>query len=98
MTLEKNTAAEQYKKYFHINDDTVEFRHVYYPNSPPDDPPIGVLQKHNVRVLNTSSNDIEFLGACKFDDGFGSIREGHETLGIVKKGIGIWQVELVDGK
>jgi hypothetical protein len=71
----------------------VEFNNVYYP--PPNNT-IGVLQKHNVRVYDTSSQQTLFLGSCKFINGNATIKECHVTLGLVNNQNTYWQVELVN--
>jgi len=73
----------------------VEFNNVYYP---PPNANIGVLQKHNVRVYDSVSQQTLFLGACKFNNGSATLQECHVTLGLVNNQDTYWQVELVNGK
>ncbi|UCD13237.1 MAG: hypothetical protein JSW60_06680 [Thermoplasmatales archaeon] len=61
-------------------------------------PPIGIYQLHNVRVFDPVSEKTEFLGACSFTNGTGTIKECHVTYDIVEFGGAYWQVELVNGE
>lgn len=82
-------------QYNYIPGGWVEFNNVNYP---PPNANIGVLQKHNVRVYDSVSQQTLFLGACKFTDGNANLKECQVTLGLVNNQDTYWQVELVNGE
>jgi hypothetical protein len=61
----------------------------------------GINNMHNVRVvigLPSRSQEIEFLGACKFIEGIGTLFEYGITEDLVMSGDAHWELELVDGE
>jgi len=57
---------------------------------------------HNVRVVtsqkDSSSQEVLYLGACKFINGIATLVEGHITRGDIESGNALWEVELVNGE
>jgi hypothetical protein len=57
----------------------------------------GINRLHNVRVIDESTYNTVYLGACKFTDGEATLEEGWITRDDVENENAYWQVELVDG-
>ena len=57
----------------------------------------GLLNMHNVRVLDSSTSEVLYFGACKFTDGEATLEEGWITRYDVENDIAHWEVELVNG-
>ena len=61
----------------------------------------GINNMHSVRVVlgsDSFSQEIQFLGACKFHDGTGFLNEYGITEELVVSGDAHWEIELVNGE
>jgi hypothetical protein len=58
----------------------------------------GINNMHNVRVINSDTSEIMYLGACCFENGIGILEEGWITKGDIENELAFWEVELLDGE
>lgn len=55
-----------------------------------------ITNMHNVRVIDSGSQEIMYQGACCFENGLGTLEEGWLTKSDIEQEIAYWEVELLD--